>query len=55
MAAWGHNREIHGNSNAFLFESNISWLDNNYLYSRAELVGKELPHTHDGSLSPCTR
>ncbi len=48
MAAWGHNREAHGNSSAFLFESNISWLDRNYLYSRAELVGKDLPHTHGG-------
>jgi hypothetical protein len=52
MAAWGHNRETHGNSNAFLFESNISWLERNYLYSRAELVGKELPHTHAGIPQP---
>ena len=51
-AAWGHNREEHGRSNAFLFESTISWLDRNYLYSRAELVGKELPHTHVGFLQP---
>ena len=51
-AAWGHNRESHGSSNAFLFESTISWLDKNYLYSRAELVGKELPHTHDGIPQP---
>jgi hypothetical protein len=52
MAAWGHNRESHGNSNAYLFESNISWLERNYLYSRAELVDKELPHTHDGVPQP---
>lgn len=52
MAAWGHNREAHGRSNAFLFESTISWLERNYLYSRAELVGKELPHTHGGFLQP---
>jgi hypothetical protein len=52
MAAWGHNRETHGNSSAFLFESNISWLERNYLYARAELVGKELPHTHGGFLQP---
>jgi hypothetical protein len=52
LAAWGQNRESHGNSNAWLFESNISWLDRNYLYSRAELVDKELPHTHDGVPQP---
>ena len=42
----------HGNSNAFLFESNVTWLDKNHLYSRGEMVGKELPHTHDGFLQP---
>jgi hypothetical protein len=52
LAAWGLNRESHGTSNGFLVESNISWLDRNYLYSRMELVGKELPHTHAGSLQP---
>jgi hypothetical protein len=52
LAAWGQNREIHGHSNAFVFESNISWLDKNHLYSRAELVGKELPHTYAGFLQP---
>jgi hypothetical protein len=52
MAAWGHNRETHGNSNAFLFESNISWLDKNHLYSRAELVGRDLPHSHTGFPQP---
>jgi hypothetical protein len=52
LAAWGQNRESHGNSNAFLFESDISWLEKNHLYSRAELVGKELPHTHAGFLQP---
>ena len=51
-AAWGYNRGPHSNSGAFLFESTISWLGNNYLYSRAELVGKELPHTHDGVPQP---
>ena len=51
-AAWGYNRGPHSNSGAFLFESTISWLENNYLYSRAELVGKELPHTHDGVPQP---
>jgi hypothetical protein len=52
FAAWGQNRESHGTSNAFVFESNISWLEKNHLYSRAELVGKELPHTHSGFLQP---
>jgi hypothetical protein len=52
FAAWGQNREIHGSSNAFVFESNISWLEKNHLYSRAEVVGKELPHTHGGFLQP---
>jgi hypothetical protein len=52
FAAWGQNREVHGISNALVFESNISWLDKNHLYSRAELVGKELPHTHGGVEQP---
>ena len=52
MAAWGQTRESHGVSNGFLVESNISWLERNYLYSRIELVEKELPHTHGGSLQP---
>ncbi|HKY20186.1 MAG TPA: hypothetical protein VJM31_03110 [Vicinamibacterales bacterium] len=52
FAAWGHNRESHGTSNALLFESNISWLERNHLFSRAERVGKELPHTHAGALQP---
>ena len=52
FAAWGHNRESHGASNALLFESNISWLERNHLYSRAELVGKELPRTHAGASQP---
>jgi len=40
--AWGQNREAHGNLNAFLFESNTSWLDRNYLYSRAEIATKDI-------------
>ncbi len=52
MAAWGQNRESHGVSNAVLIESTMSWLERNYLYSRIELVGKELPHTHGGLLQP---
>jgi hypothetical protein len=50
--AWGHNRETHGTSNGFLFESSITWLDRNHLFARAEVVGKELPHTHTGALQP---
>ena len=52
FVAWGHNREVHGTSNGFLFESNLSWLERNHFYSRAEVVGKELPHTHGGSVQP---
>ena len=52
FVAWGHNREVHDTSNGFLFESNLSWLDRNHLFSRAEVVGKELPHTHAGALQP---
>ena len=52
FAAWGQNRER---------SWHLEWLDlrkqslvarQNYLYSRLELVGKELPHTHGGSSSP---
>ena len=42
FAGWGQNREVHGNLNAFLFESNISWRDRNYFYSRAESVVKDI-------------
>ena len=42
FAAWGQNREATGNRNAFLFESTVSWLDVNYLYSRAEFVAKDI-------------
>jgi hypothetical protein len=42
FAAWGQNREAHGHLNAFLFESNIAWLDRNYLYSRAEVAMKDI-------------
>ncbi len=42
FAAWGENRETLGPRDAFLFESQISWLGNNYLYSRAELVTKDI-------------
>jgi hypothetical protein len=52
MAAWGHNRESHGNSNGFLVESNMTWLDRNHLYSRIEIVEKDLPHTHAGFEQP---
>jgi hypothetical protein len=52
LAAWGQNRESHGTSNGFLFESSVSWLERNHLYSRAELVGKDLPHLHGGAVQP---
>jgi hypothetical protein len=42
FAAWGQNREVHGNLNAFVFESTVSWLHRNYLYSRAEVVTKDI-------------
>jgi len=37
---WGRNHEDRGNSNAYLFESTVDFLDKNYLYTRAELVDK---------------
>ena len=37
---WGRNHEAHGNSNAYLFESTVNFLDKNYLYTRGELVDK---------------
>jgi hypothetical protein len=42
FVAWGQNREAHGSLNAFVLESNVSWLDRNYFYSRAELVTKDI-------------
>jgi hypothetical protein len=45
--AWGQNRETLGVRNAFLFEHELSWLGNNYLYSRAELSGKDIVHLVD--------
>ncbi len=51
-AAWGHNRENHGTSNGVLIETNTMWLERNHLFSRIEVVGKELPHTHDGFQQP---
>ena len=38
---WGRNHELHGNSNAYLFESTANFLDRNYLYTRIELVDKQ--------------
>jgi hypothetical protein len=42
FAAWGQNREALGHLDAFLFESSISWLEQNYFYSRAEVVMKDI-------------
>ncbi|MCM3879092.1 MAG: hypothetical protein ND807_03190 [Vicinamibacterales bacterium] len=45
FAAWGQNREpVVGPLNAVLLESQISWLDGNYFYSRSELVTKDIIH-----------
>lgn len=38
---WGRNHEVHGNSNSYLLESTANFLDNNYLYTRMELVDKQ--------------
>ncbi|HJZ67852.1 MAG TPA: c-type cytochrome [Blastocatellia bacterium] len=37
---WGRNHEHAGNSNSYLLESTANFLDNNYLYTRLELVDK---------------
>ena len=37
---WGRNHERHGNSNAYLFESTVNFIDRNYFYTRMELVDK---------------
>jgi mono/diheme cytochrome c family protein len=37
---WGRNHEDRGNSNAYLFESTVNFLDKNYIYTREELVDK---------------
>jgi len=37
---WGRNEESHGNSNSYLLESTVNFLDKNYLYTRMELVDK---------------
>jgi len=42
FVVWGENREAHGPMDAYLFESEIEWLGRNYLYSRAELVTKDI-------------
>ncbi len=44
FAAWGQNRETLGPRDAFLFESQLAWLDGHYLFSRAELVTKDIIH-----------
>jgi hypothetical protein len=45
FAAWGQNRKSHGTTDAWIFESDVFWLDRHHLYSRAELVAKEILHT----------
>src|SRR5205085_5373945 len=44
FAAWRQNREAVGALNAVTLESQVSWLEVNYLYSRAELVTKDIVH-----------
>jgi hypothetical protein len=44
FAAWGQNREVLGNRSALLAEGQMTWLERNYLYSRAELVEKDIVH-----------
>ena len=38
---WGRNHEVTGNSNAYLLESTLNFLDKNYAYTRLELVDKD--------------
>jgi mono/diheme cytochrome c family protein len=38
---WGRNHDLHGNSNAYLLESTVNFLDKNYFYTRMELVDKQ--------------
>src|SRR5215813_5519776 len=37
---WGRNHEMHGNSNAYTFESTVNFKDKNYVYTRLELGDK---------------
>jgi hypothetical protein len=52
VMAPGDTTASHGNSSGFLAESNMTWLDRNHLYSRIEIVEKDLPHTHAGFEQP---
>jgi mono/diheme cytochrome c family protein len=38
---WGRNHELHANSNSYLLESTVNFIDKNYLFSRIELVDKQ--------------
>jgi hypothetical protein len=38
---WGRNSEGHGDSNAYLFESTVRFLERNTVYTRMELVDKQ--------------
>lgn len=37
---WGRNSEEHGDSNAYLLESTVNFLDKNYFYTRLELADR---------------
>ncbi|MEW6127316.1 MAG: c-type cytochrome [Acidobacteriota bacterium] len=37
---WGRNAEVHGDSNTYLVESTVNFLDKNYLFTRLELADK---------------
>jgi hypothetical protein len=54
FAAWGQNREAAHTKDAYIFESLVVWLERNYLYSRAELVAKDILHvgSHGTAAAP---
>jgi hypothetical protein len=51
FGGWGQNRASHATTNAWLFESDVTWQDRNHLYSRAEAVDNDIltGHAHAGS------
>jgi hypothetical protein len=42
LMVWGHNREIHGNMDAYLFEATIAPRRRQWWYGRAELATKDI-------------
>jgi hypothetical protein len=60
FAAWGQNREVHGNLDALLIETTYRWRIRQTLYTRVELVTKDIlspgPHLPgDTHLHPLSR